>query len=355
MLGGFRELSPSFLGGVLSRKLKRPVRVRKVRLTDYADSPDNVRGAAGLRKLDLQTTVGSVHLMVKTLDPPRRREARVWQFLLQAGEMPLPEVYHVEYDERSGVYGLILEYLAPLSETQAWDQPQCRRVGAALARLHGRYWGRTEQLPDVFPAPQSPPEAAVEPAVRRFLDRISARRHALLDEAVPEVFGFLARLLRMPQAFFEEAADLPRTLIHGALDRWEVLFRPHGQGPQPLLIDWEYARIGRCAEDLASLCNSLPPEARRAGRDAMVGTYLEGLRSGEVAAAAGPLNDEIDRQRILQAARNMPQLCRLYSDRRDQGEYRHWCDWFLQVAGKDVIELKKLLDDMGREETVPEA
>ena len=350
MLGGFAELSAAFVGEVLSRKGKRPVRVRRMHVTDYADSPYNVRRATGLRKVDVETAGGSVRLMVKALPQPRDREALVWRFLQEAGDLPIPEVYHIESNPRQGVYGVILEYVGPLSETEVWHEDQCRRVGTALGRVHAAYWGRTDELPETFPAPQTPPEATVEPAVRRFLDRMSPRRHAILHEAVPDVFGFLARLLRMPPEFFEERAELPRTLIHGALDRSEVLFRPHGRGPEPVLIDWERARVGRGTEDLASLLNSLTVSERAAGRESLEAAYLDWLRSADIGIQARPLHDEIDRQRVLQAARRLPQLCRLYVDRRDEAAYSQWRQWFLDVAGPDAAELKKLLGELDRQD-----
>ena len=270
MSAGFAQLTADFLSEVLSRKHKQAVRVQNLTVTEYHDRAD-------LRKLAIESTVGPVELMVKILPQNRRRETEVWAFLAQAGALPLPELYHAEFDQRLGSYGVILEFIPPLMEVERWDDAQCRRVGAALAAVHGRFWAKTDELPEPFAAPETPPEATVEPAVRRFLDRLSGTRQAVLYADVPDVLTLLAKLLRMAPAFFAEPTDLPQTLIHGALDRTEVLFRPHGAGPQPVLIDWCDARVGRGSEDLAMLVNSLPADRQSAARASLLAGYLEGL------------------------------------------------------------------------------
>jgi hypothetical protein len=346
MLGGFQDLSAEYFSEILSRRARAAVDVSGIEVMDYADSPDNIRGSAGLRKVDLVTSQGPLSLMVKVLGLARKREAEVWQFLRDAGGMPIPEVYQIELDSRRGNYGVITEFLAPLSQAEAWSPEVCRLVGGTLAVLHRRWWGRLDEAPDFLPRPQQSSESRAEAAARWFIDRLSEDDRAALYSTVPEVFSLLVGLLRMPPEFFAEPKEMPRTVIHGSLDRSEVLFRPGGKHVEPVLIDWESARCGRCSEDLAGLLNSLPPDIRAAGRDPMVSAYIEALRQADIGIQTGYLQDRIDSRRILMAARDLPAMCRTYLQRKGEPQYRQWCRWFLDRAGKDVAELHQLLGQL---------
>lgn len=346
MLGGFEDLSAEYFSEILTRRDHKQVDVHDVTVMDYADSPNNIRGATGLRKVDLSTSFGSLSLMVKVLGLARKREAQVWQFLREVGGMPIPEVYHVEFDSRLGNYGVVTEFVGPFAEGEMWSPEICRLVGQALARLHGRWWGKLDQAPDFFPMPEMPAESKAEPAARRFIDRLNEDARAVLYSAVPEVFSFLVSLLRMPPEFFAEPKDMPRTVIHGSLDRSEVLLRPGGKHVEAVLIDWESARRGRCTEDLAGLLNSLPPNVRAAGRDPLVSAYIEALREANIGVQTSYLRESIDHRRVLIAARDLPSMCRAYVERKDNPAQQQWCRWFLDRAGKDVAELRRLLSQL---------
>jgi len=343
MLGGFEDLSAEYFSEILTRRDHKQVDVYSVAVMDYADSPNNIRGATGLRKVDLSTSLGPLSLMVKVLGLARKREAQVWQFLKEAGRMPIPAVYHVELDSRLGNYGVITEFVGPLAEGETWSPEICRLVGQALARLHGRWWGKLDEAPDFLPMPQMPAESKAEPAARRFIDRLSEHARAVLHTAVPEVFSFMVSLLRMPPEFFSEPAELPRTVIHGALDRSEILFRPGRGHVEAVLIDWESARRGRCTEDLAGLLDSLAPEIRAAGGDPLVRAYTEALGEAGIRVNPDYLQEHIDRRRVMMAARDLPSMCRAYVERKEDSGQQHWCRWFLDRAGKDVAELRRLL------------
>ena len=235
--------------------------------------------------------------------------------------------------ERSGIW----------QKGETWSPEICRQVGQALARLHGRWWGKLDELPDFLPMPEMSAESKAEPAARRFIDRLSEDARAVLYSAVPEVFSFLVNLLRMPPEFFAESKDMPRTVIHGSLDRSEILFRPGGESIDAVLIDWESARLGRCTEDLAGLLNSLPPDIRHAGRDPLVNAYIEALRETNIGVQTGYLRESIDRRRVLMAARDLPSMCRAYVERKDNPAQQQWCRWFLGRAGEDVADLRRLL------------
>lgn len=349
MPSGFARLSAAFFSEILSRKRKQTVRVKRLRVRDYANCPRPPRGSAALKKVDLQIADGPLQLFVKVLAQPHEREALVWQFLQKLPEMPVPDVYHVEYDPSWGSYGVILEYVGPLVEAEGWDEAQCRRVGSALAAAHAVFWGKTDQLPDLFAAPDAHGGAEkVEPAVRRFLDRMSGSRHASLHAVVPEAFGFLVKLLRMDADFFQSPAGLADTLIHGALDPTEVLFRPHAGGAQPVLIDWERARIGSCLDDLGGLALALDAATRSASAAALLSAYVESLKAAGVGGEIERLGEELDRQIVLRVARDLPRRCGLYLERRGQVDHEAWCRDFLESTARDVAQARAILDEIWR-------
>jgi hypothetical protein len=67
------------------------------------------------------------------------------------------------------------------------------------------------------------------------------------------------------------------------------------------------------------------------------------LREANIGIQTGYLQERIDSRRVLMAARDLPAMCRTYLQRKDMPEYRQWCRWFLDRAGKDVAELHQLL------------
>jgi len=200
---------------------------------------------------------------------------------------------------------------------------------------------------DVHVAPEK-----VEPAVRRFLDRTTAKRHAALSAVVPEVFTFFAGLLRLDREFFDRSDPTRATLIHGALSRWEVLLRPGAPPLEPVLIDWERARLGRPAEDLASLVASLPSADRGQASEALLEGYADGLRASGVACETPTLEREMIRRHVLLLGRDLPQRCRLYVEREGDPDHREWCEQFVEQTARDVAEARRLLKQLAELDAV---
>jgi hypothetical protein len=344
MLHGFRQLSETFFSDILSRKHKQAVRVRRVRMTDCPAGREDAAPPQGLKRVSLETSIGPVRLIVKELSPPRDREARMWRFLQGQGGLPLPEVYYVDHDQRLGRYGVILEYIDPPAQAEPWDVPRCRLVGTAMAAFHALFWDKTGELPDAFMVPETAPRARFEPAARRFLDRMDEEQHAVLHGVAPGVFGFLVKLLGMPPRFFQDTDDPPKTLIHGALDASEVLFRRRGDAVQPVLIDWEHARVGQCTQDLAPLICGLSRQDRPATGEALLGAYLDALIASGIAFRAAQLRREVDRQRVLLAGRELVRHCSMYLDRRNEQRYEHWCKCFTEMVADNAAEMKATLE-----------
>ena len=72
MLGGFQDLSAEYFSEILTRRAHKAVEINEIAVMDYADSPNNIRGSAGLRKVDLVTSQGPLSLMVKVLGLAQR-------------------------------------------------------------------------------------------------------------------------------------------------------------------------------------------------------------------------------------------------------------------------------------------
>jgi hypothetical protein len=272
----------------------------------------------------------------------------VWRFLATQLDLPVPAIVHVECDERRGQFGVVLEYVEPAEDAAPLDEEACRLVGGALASVHRRFWGAADGLPDVF-RPASGAEAAgrIEPGIRRFLDRMSGERQAVLYAAVPQVLGFLAKLLRMDEAFFVGSGELKETLIHGGMDAAEVLFRRRGGGLQPVFIGWDAARIGEGSEDLASFSASVGalPGGEALGA-AAVDAYLAEMSAAGIAIGAKALGEEIVRQSAVLWGRNLPQLCSQFLDRKDQPAHEPWCTWFVDSAARQVAGLIPMLQKL---------
>jgi len=353
MSSGFAQLSAVFFSEILSRKRQRAVRVASLRVADYTPPAARPQGSAALKKVEMDTDAGPVELIVKVLAQPHDREALVWRLLAKLPEAPVPEIHHVEHDGSWGTYGVILEYVPPLAEAERWDPAQCRRIGLALARFHAIFWGRPDQVPaflhtdDARLAPEK-----VEPAVRRFLDRITARKHAALSAVVPDVFAFLAKLIGMDREFFDRADPLRPTLIHAALRRSEVLLRPGSAPLEPVLIDWERARLGTAAEDLAALTASLDPADRPSAAEALLDGYVEGLTAAGVACETPVLKRELLRRRVLLVGAALPGDCRLYVQREGDPAHHGWCARFIERTHQQVAEARGLLETIAEMDAI---
>lgn len=254
----------------------------------FVSSVARVRGAA---------EGGPFDLVVK-LTEARRVEREAW-FLGRVAPlvaMALPRLWFAEVDEHGrgalamdhvpGAQGDVLVAVPPAVVESLLTQ---------LARLHQRFAGVDDPVVD--------PVREVEPP--RFLvrpERLDALREHRRDLVDPVASASLERVADEAAAAWEHLLAGPRTLVHGDVHLDNVVLGEDG----PVLLDWEAARPGTAAEDLAhvAVARMLGPARRdtipfvtdsyRRAVEASGGTCDDELdarvRSGLVALAAGTIN-----------------------------------------------------------------
>ena len=187
------------------------------------------------------------------------REARVLQMLDGAGA---PRLYDFrlesEWFERAV---MCLEWVGGRSVALA-DQPvdELTRLGAVVGRLHAR---RIDDLAEWLPPPPDLASYAEDRATSILAKMASAREP--LAQALRDRLGRAASVVedrrrRAPTMECFRSAGSP-ALLHGDIGPGNFLW-----ATDPVLIDWEYARIGDPADEVAYLFdqNGLDASRRRA-------------------------------------------------------------------------------------------
>ncbi len=205
--------------------------------TSGNDLPRLAGGGSGARAWELETPLGM--RVVKVADPARaRREAQTLEYLAGSGLAPRLVV--------SGDGILITERVAgrPLPPAR-WSAGQAAALGRLLHRLH---------------------ELPVPSALGGDLTGAACRDAQLAEirrDCVPQAWDITeAAIAALPA----EAPGRP-VLLHG--DPWSgnVVWGDAG----PVLVDWEYARPGEAAQDLAYL--AALDELPAATLEAILGGY----------------------------------------------------------------------------------
>lgn len=179
------------------------------------------------------------------------REVRFYQeFAPQLGR-EVPACSYAAYD--SGDYALVLEDLTdatPGHPIDGLDVGSAMIAGSALGRIHGLFWGA--EVDDFWHRPYLQPDA---------IERIVARH----DERWPQLsadgrFAVSAELAEAVAALRPQLADDlaslagdARTLVHLDLHAENIIV----DGRRTVFLDWQNARLGNPAFDLAGLVTCL--------------------------------------------------------------------------------------------------
>jgi aminoglycoside phosphotransferase (APT) family kinase protein len=194
------------------------------------------------------------------------RASHELEFFRSATDIPdIPRFYGGQVlDDQVAILLEDLTHATPGDILVGATAAQARSVAHALGRLHARYWG----APPAGLAPVAPRAISGLPAaVAAFVDLAHA------SPAQRRAVGDLSD--RLPDARARLAAA-PATLQHADahLDNWMF-------GPEPILIDWQTARVGPGAVDLVRvLLEGVPTDVRRAHHDALVAAWCEPLPAG---------------------------------------------------------------------------
>jgi aminoglycoside phosphotransferase (APT) family kinase protein len=131
---------------------------------------------------------------------------------------------------------ILMDYVdaPPWRDEELYSPGGIQRLGGQLARLHAL------AIPDALPT------ADAVGMARGYLARIAARDPAAVAVWEP----MLERLQSLSTEL--EAAGQRRVLVHGDLMASNLL------GPQPLMVDWEYAQVADPTWDCACLLSYYP-------------------------------------------------------------------------------------------------
>ncbi len=201
------------------------------------------------------------------------REVRFYRELANQAEMPMPRCFLAHYDLAEGSFLLLLEDLAPAAAAEIADGltvEQAKLVLEHVARMHARFWGRTDGLEWLAPS-----EELVHSLRRRYLA-------ALDDFAVlfGKRFPALVKVARQigwvfeGEEFMRELKWGPLTLTHADLHIENILF-PTAAGGRLAIVDWQSAMLSRYgASDVTRvLAMGLRPEVRRAHEEELLRHY----------------------------------------------------------------------------------
>jgi aminoglycoside phosphotransferase (APT) family kinase protein len=205
------------------------------------------------------------------------REARV---LDRVGGTAGPKLYSFSADA-PGFAGpvMCLEFIAGRHQDLAEAEPErLTRLGQLIRWLHGQPVSDIEDFEDMRLS------AYVEQRWQQHLvSRVGAIRDPLPDELQERLQGAVAgasaavqELKGLAEAAFEERL----VLLHADISGANVLWRP-----EPVLIDWEYARLGDPADEVAYLFTQNALSG--AQEDAFWAGYSDGLGPAQVSQVAG--------------------------------------------------------------------
>jgi hypothetical protein len=231
---------------------------------------------------------GSVIVKLPARDPTSRqsgvgyalyeREVRFYQQLAGVVGITTPRCLYAEFDAGSGMFGLVLDDLAPARETDQLSGISADDASTALgqlARLHAARWGNPRYfglgwLHDLGQRFSSSYPEALPPLFDAFAERYG-------DQLDPDHLAIITAFRPHVGRFSTERPE-PLTVLHGDYRTDNMLFDAAG-GTIPLaVIDWQTMVTGPAMADVAFLLGaSLDPAERRLHESRLVGEYHKAL------------------------------------------------------------------------------
>jgi hypothetical protein len=287
------ELSPDWM--TLALAGHHPDAVVDAVTVDMRDDGTNRRA-----RLALTYSAGSgpATVFVKAVDPEHKFLIKLTSGLLHEPRLfnskvvlPLehPVVYAAVIDEVDEEFVLVMEDLAargadPRDATRPLTVEQAERGVRGLGRMHGRYWGRRVERPELdWLEPFVPWEGMGAAPLPAALDRLGQDApdsvHALtIGGLIDDVWKPYIRTL----------VAGPPTLLHGDAHVGNTYLLPDGEVG---FLDWQVARRGNFSLDLGYfLQGALTTEDRRTGERSLLESYRDAL---ELPAAEMPSADDV--------------------------------------------------------------
>jgi aminoglycoside/choline kinase family phosphotransferase len=179
--------------------------------------------------------------------------------------MRVPQCYFSDLDSETDDFVLLLEDLSDLEQADQLHGLSPERAVLSceyIARLHGRFWQRTEGFDWIPPHGEtgyvSLLVAGLHAGWPQFVGRFGR-------ELPPEALRVGERVVDALPTLMESSPREPVTVIHGDYRADNIFFGPPTSPDRLVVFDWQTTRIGRGAYDLAYfLCESVTPTTRRA-------------------------------------------------------------------------------------------
>jgi aminoglycoside/choline kinase family phosphotransferase len=208
------------------------------------------------------------------------REVAFYTQLAQHSPIRTPALYHADLDMNDQSFVLLLEDLAtatPGDQVAGTTPEQTKAAMAAIAKLHGAWWGKVdvEEMSALFDFANPEYCAAVAAGYQGFLA-------PALDNSVGLYSDYTRQTAeRLAPVAAKVLADLSienRTFVHGDYRADNLLFHP-GLGEDGIAaVDWQISGRGGGLYDVAYLiCNSVPHEYRKETEEQLLLQYHQDL------------------------------------------------------------------------------
>ncbi|WP_419998160.1 hypothetical protein [Streptomyces boninensis] len=211
-----------------------------------------------------------------------RRELAVYRRQEQPLTDLLPRCYGLLEDDEREAYVILMERLH--HDDKPWTRPRITTVLRAIARVHGHWLGRED---DLLAAGWL--HRVAEPghlAKSRELWEALVRHAASEDPGPPldaAQADTLLGIIDEADHWTRELDALPRTLIHHDLNPRNIAV----QDGRVTAYDWELATVGLPQRDVVELLAfTLPPDARAADVDALIAAHARAVAEVSAEAAA---------------------------------------------------------------------
>jgi hypothetical protein len=201
-------------------------------------------------------------------------ESSFYSDLQEALDVAAPRCFHVERDEVTDDFLLLLEDLAPCrqgDQLEGCSPDEATTCVDELVKLHGPLWnspflGKLAWLNRSTSRERSGSRALMESVYPSFVERYR-------DRLEPSTARLVEQFVHDPGAYFNR--DLPhRTVVHGDFRLDNILFRDGGVG----VIDFQTVTHACGAQDLAYFLGAgLSVEDRRIHERDLVRRWVDGL------------------------------------------------------------------------------
>jgi len=336
-----QRLSKELFTNILSRHGSR-AEIEHLRVERFREIPGVHWSNPGLKRVVVCCDGKERQFVVKTLHEKSKREVLIYRFLSGLEDFPIPRLFHSVYDDEREAYWIVLECCEPNGESPFQKREEWERVGLLLARTHGRYWNKTDRLPELFTFTHRKHSlGSVRKNMVSFLERLCGHdRKVLQSEIYPDLDGLARVVAAVDDDYLSEEVSAGCCLVHGAFHAPEIVTRRTPEGRVPLGVDWECARIGRPEEDLALAGAARILSQRGRGHcEAVLRAYISEMRNMGAEVHTSQLVKAMLPESLHKMMRNVPWLTGVYLARRNDETFRLWCDWFRRSMPKTLRAL----------------